>query len=453
MKAADKLKMLIPFAPLIMIFVILIIKPYFLFPVGGDTDFHLVRAREILQNPVLGLFWNYLTYHPLGRPLWHPPLFNAVYAFLWFLGGVRFAQSFLCVFQILLTVGVASWIANKEYGILAGFFAGIFALTVPAPSTFIVPIPATYIPIFAVLTIYFMPRDKKKAFITSLIGIWTHMIGLVAFIPLFLVDNYKDKTNQRIIALLLPSWLFWVGYWIYFKDRLVTGGVFYSITHLKFISVYPTSYAFYIFIPLYIMGIVGLYFLYKSNIKQFKLFSTYIILVILFSFFGFNGDFMRGFQFIALPMAILSGLTVQRGYEYLSKNQRHIFSSVFIWGMVGISILGALIFFGDLPDQHGKGWDALNYPFEEKYAPLKYYIEDNTNRNAVIWAEPELTEKVAWMTGRKVSNGLYPDGVYGGARGFVESHQKLNIYQSDGFFLIKDFNNITLEKINMLTIN
>ncbi len=447
MKISNKVKFLLPFAPLIVFAIVLIIKPYYLFPLGGDTDFHLLRAREILQNPALGLFWDYLTYYPIGRPLWHPPLFNAVYAFLWYLGGVRFAQSFLCLFQVLLTVGVASWVANKEYGALAGYFAGIFALTIPVPSIFIAAVPANYVPILGVLTIYFMPRNKKKAFITSLLGIWTHMIGLAAFVPLFIVDNYKDRTNLKIIALLLPSLLFWIFYWLYFGNRIVTDGVFYSITHLKFISVYPTPILLYTVISLYSIGIIGLYFLYRSNMKQFKLYVTYISIVIGFSFFGFNGDFIRGFQFAALPMAVLSGLTVQKGHTYFVKFHKHVFSTVFLLIMLVISIFGAVIFFAELPNQYGKGWDALNYPFEGEYAPLKYYIDINTNKSSVVWTEPELTEKVGWTTGREVSNGLYPDNVYGGTKGFVEEHQNINIYQSDGYFLINDINNRTIEKI------
>ena len=432
-----------------MIFIVLIIRPYYLFPVGGDTDFHLARAREILENPIYGLFWSNITYYPMGQPIWHQPLFHIIYASLWFLGGVRFAQAFMCLLQVLLTVGVASWVANKDYGIFAGYFAGIFSLFNPAPSTFIAAIPATYVPIFAVLTIHYIPKDKKKAFITSFIGLWTHMVALASFIPLFLVNNYKDRTNLKIIALLLPSWIFLIGYWIYFRDKLVTGGIFYSITHLQFISAHPTSYAFYIFIPMFLLGTIGLGIIYREKYEQFKLYFTYITTVMIFSLFGFNGDFLRGFQFAALPMAILSGLTVQKGYEYISKNQKHIFSSIFLLIMLGISMLGALIFFGDLPDQHGMKWNALNYPFEDEYAPLKEYIDTHTNKTDIIWAEPELTEKIAWMTGRKVSNGLYPEGVYGSTKGFKEQHQKINIYQTDKYFLINNFSNQTIAKIKI----
>ncbi len=432
-------------------FIVLILRPYFLFPVGGDTDFHLARAQEILQNPFWGLFWDNITYYPMGRPVWHQPLFNAVYAGLWYLAGVRFAHSFLCVFQVLLTVGVASWFANREYGIFAGYFAGLFSLAMPAPSTLTAAIPAAYIPILAVLTIYYIPQDKKKAFLASLVGLWTHMVALFCFIPLYLVDNYRDKTNLKIIALLLPSWLFWAVYWVYFKDRLVTGGIFYTLTHLKLVPPHPGSYAFLIFLAVFVLGIIGLYLLYNSNYRQFKLFTTYIVIVIFFSFFGFNGDFLRGFQFAALPMAILAGFAVERGYKNLSSNRNRLLSSLFLLLMVFISMMGVVIFFSYLPNQHGKGWDALETPFEGEYAPLKDYIENSTSANQVVWTERELSEKVAWMTGRSVSNGLYSDNTYGGTRGFVDQHQNINIYKSDGYVTVRDLNNNTIAQIKLGT--
>jgi hypothetical protein len=451
LQVKDKIQLLIPFTPLIAVFIVLILRPYFLFPVGGDTDFHLARAQEILQNPFWGLFWDNITYYPMGRPVWHQPLFNAVYAGLWYLAGVRFAHSFLCVFQVLLTVGVASWFANREYGIFAGYFAGLFSLAMPAPSTLTAAIPAAYIPILAVLTIYYIPQDKKKAFLASLVGLWTHMVALFCFIPLYLVDNYRDKTNLKIIALLLPSWLFWAVYWVYFKDRLVTGGIFYTLTHLKLVPPHPGSYAFLIFLAVFVLGIIGLYLLYNSNYRQFKLFTTYIVIVIFFSFFGFNGDFLRGFQFAALPMAILAGFAVERGYKNLSSNRNRLLSSLFLLLMVFISMMGVVIFFSYLPNQHGKGWDALETPFEGEYVPLKDYIENSTSANQVVWTERELSEKVAWMTGRSVSNGLYSDNTYGGTRGFVDQHQNINIYKSDGYVTVRDLNNNTIAQIKLGT--
>lgn len=444
MNVKDKIQLLIPFTPLIVVFIVLILRPYYLFPVGGDTEFHLARAREILENPFYGLFWDSITYYPMGRPVWHQPLFNVVYAGLWYLGGVRFAESFLCVFQVLLTVGVASWFANREYGIFAGYFAGLFALAVPAPSTLTAAIPAAYIPILAVLTIYYIPKDKKKAFIASFLGLWTHMVALACFIPLYLVDNYRDRTNLKIIALLFPSWLFWAAYWFYFRDRLVTGGMFYTLTHLKLVPPHPGSYAFLIFIAVFFLGIIGLYLLYNSNYRQFKLFTTYILIVLFFSLFGFNGDFLRGFQFAALPMAILSGLVVEKGYKHLSINHNRIISSLFLVIMIFISMMGAMVFFSYLPNQHGKGWDALQTPFEGEYASLKEYIENNISKDQVLWTDRELSEKVAWMTGRSVSNGLYPDGVYGGTSGFLDQHQDINVYNINNTFLITDLDNKTI---------
>jgi len=119
--------------------------------------------------------------------------------------------------------------------------------------------------------------------------------------------------------------------------------------------------------------------------------------------------------------------------------------------MLCVSMMGAMVFFTYLPNQHGMGWDALQVPFEGEYAPLKEYIESNTEENQTVWAERELSEKVAWMTGRSVSNGLYTDQMYGGTRGFVDRHQTINIYQSNGYVLINDINNQTIAQIKLLT--
>ena len=447
LKSMDKIKPFIPFIPLVVVFIVLILRPYYLFPVGGDTDFHLLRAREILENPFIGLFWSNFTYYPMGRPIWHQPLFNAVCAFFWHIGGVRFAQSVMCFLQILLTVGIASYFAKKEYGDIAGFFAGFFALFVPAVLPLSVPIPASFVPILAVLTIYFIPHDKKKAFVTSLIGLWTHMMSIACFIPLFLIDDFRDKTNLKIIALLLPSWLFWVGYWIYFRDRLVTGGIFYSLTHPTFLCADPTLPSFYIQTSIFLVGTVGLYLLHKNNYRQFKLFLTYILIVIIFSFFGFSGDFLRGLQFSALPMAILASLAVQEGYKFFTKNYRFLISALFLLTVLFYSLLGTAIFIGSLPNKESGNWENLNIPFEGYFSPLKCYIDNNTDKNQVIWSDKVISERLAWMTGRKVSNGLYPDGVYGGTKGFHDQHQDINIYISDGNFLVKDQYNETINQI------
>jgi hypothetical protein len=274
------------------------------------------------------------------------------------------------------------------------------------------------------------------------------MVALVIFIPLFLVDNYKNKTNLKMLTFLLPSFLFWVGYWIYFKDRLVTGGAFYTLMHLR-IGIPITFDGIYPFLLVYILGIIGLYILYSLNKKQFKLITVYISMIIIFSLFGFAGDFLRGFQFAALPLAILSGLTVQKGYEYLLNNYGKILAYGFLFILLFSSILGAIIFFTQLPVNQD-GWNTSNTPFEEEYAHLKDYISNNTNQSDVIWAENSLTEKVAWMTGRKISNGRYPDGEYGATKGYVEKHQNINIYEQNKTILVNDINNKTLIRIKMI---
>lgn len=262
-------------------------------------------------------------------------------------------------------------------------------------------------------------------------GLWTYMMSIACFIPLFLADDLRDKNNLKIIALLLPSWLFWLGYWIYYRDRLVTGGIFYSITHPAFLCADPTLPSFYIQTSIFLVGTVGLCMLYKNNYRQFKLFLTYILIVIIFSLFGFNGDFLRVLQFFSTSMAILASLTVQSGYRYLTKNYRFLISALFLFIVLFYSLLGMAIFVGSLPNKDSGNWENLNIPFEGFFSPLKSYIYNTTDVNQVIWSDKIIAEKLAWMTGRKVSNGLYQDGVYGGTKGFHDQPQDINIYISD----------------------
>ncbi|NYB52730.1 MAG: hypothetical protein HVN35_09255 [Methanobacteriaceae archaeon] len=115
--------------------------------------------------------------------------------------------------------------------------------------------------------------------------------------------------------------------------------------------------------------------------------------------------------------------------------------------VVFYSLLGMAIIVGSLPNKESGHWENLQIPFEGHYNPLKSYIIDNTHNNQVIWSDRLIAEKLAWMTGRKVSNGLYPDGVYGGTKGFQDQHQDINVYIADGTFLIKDRYNNTINQI------
>lgn len=423
----------IPFIPLLLVLILLLIKPYYILPTIGDTDFHLVRAREILQNPIHGLFWDYLVYSPNGRALWHPPLFHSIFGFLWYVGGVRFAHSILCIFQILLTVFVATWVAKKDYGNLAGFFAGLLSLSANRIDNLTVPIPAAYIPILAVLTIHYLPKEKFKAFLTALIGIWTHMIGLVIFIALFIVDGFKDRKNLKMSLLLLPSLLFWALYWFIFKNQ--TG----ATNHIHPVFYFPPGNNLSGLLILICFGLIGLCILYKNNREVFKLYATYMLLVIIIE--SLFEDFARGFQYASLPLAVLSGLTIQKLYNFTQTKYKKNFSRSLIILVLICSIIGSSPFFISLYSDN-TDWSYLDVPFESKYSSINQYINQNTSKNDVLWAETSISDKIAWMTGRYVSNGKYGCPKY-----FVEEHQKINIYVSNDSFLIKDYNNNTLNEI------
>lgn len=136
----------------------------------------------------------------------------------------------------------------------------------------------------------------------------------------------------------------------------------------------------------------------------------------------------------------------------MAKNYRQYVSIFFLLIFLLYSFLGAAIFIGSLPNKESGHWENFEKPFEGYYSPLKNYIDNNTDKNQVICSDRLISEKLAWMTGRKVSNGLYPDGVYGATKGFKEQFQDINVFISDGTFLIKDQYNNTIKEIPMVVV-
>lgn len=431
----DYIKKIIPFLPLLIVSLILILKPYYLMPTMGDTDYHLVRALEILKNPTLGIYWDYLIYPPIGRSIWHPPLFHSIYALLWYMGGIRFAHSLLCFFQIFFTVFVASWVAKEEYGNLACFFAGILSLAGPRISMYTIPMPVAYIPILAMLTIHFMPKEKYKAFITSLVGVWTHMFGSIIFIALFVADGLKNRTNLKMIILLLPSIILWAVYWILFKDQ--AGSSSQIATQSFWMGNNPTG-----FLILLFFGITGIYYLYHSDQERFRLYITYFTVISISSVILF-GDFSRLLQALSLPLAILSSLTIKRIYEYIDKKYKRSFSLTTVASLliITITLIGVTPFFSALNSDETT-WNDINIPFDYEYNSLNNYITKTTSENETLWADKEIAERIAWMTGRSVSNSNF-----GRANNRTNLYQRINIYVLDNTFLIRDYNNNTLKEI------
>lgn len=424
-------KELFPYIPLIIIAIILLLKPYYFHIVHGDLIYHLVRAKEIILNPIQGLFWDYMVYSPSGRAIWHPPLFHAIFAFLWELGGVRFANAVMALFQVLITVFIATWISKKEYGYIAGFFAGIFVLVNPRGDIFFMPMPANFIPILAVLTIYFLPKNRFNAFITSLLGIWSHMIGLVIFIPLLAIDNLKK--NIKYILILLPSALFWIGYWIYFKNNTGANNSIQSS-----LNVYAQT-DFIALTIIMIFGILGLVFLYKIDKNRFKLILYYLISLITIQILF--ADISRGFQYIALPMAIMAGLSVQKVYEYANfRLKKEVLGNILILGILLISLIGSASSLALI--HYNTSWSELDDPIESNYLPLITFINENTASNETLWAESPIADNVAWMSGRNISNGRY-----GMPRGFIQKNQRINICLENNSFVIKNKNNFTIKVI------
>ncbi|QEF95235.1 hypothetical protein FVF72_08785 [Methanothermobacter sp. KEPCO-1] len=407
---------ILPYIPLIIIAVLLILKPYYLFPTHGDIDFHLVRAREIMIEPLKGLIWDYMVYYPPGRPLGHPPLLHVILASLWTLGGVRFAHSIMCMLQILLTVFTASFVASRWYGERAGFIAGALVLASPRPDTLSVIMPAAYIPVLLVLTVYLLSEDRLSAAVTGTLALWTHFIALITVVPAVLADGVRR--NLRVLLLLLPSFILW---WAYFltargaPSEPVNGGYF--------------SIGWLVFLILLYFGVPGFYLV--RGRREFRPLMAYILIVLLAEVLF--DDISRGLQYVALPLAIVGGYTGSRLLDNPSGAVRLV---------TGILIISSATVFVEQLLLTDIGWSDVDIPFENRYYPLKEYIDTHTSPDDVVWASGSVADKVAWMTGRRVSNGRY-----GPPPGFQETFQDLNIYEENGKFIINNKDNETIQII------
>jgi hypothetical protein len=194
---------------------------------------------------------------------------------------------------------------------------------------------------------------------------------------------------------------------------------------------------------LLMMGIIGLLILYKMNREQFKLFSFFVGTIIFVQYIF--GDISRGLQYAALPLAILSGLTIQKGYNYLTKYSFNL-KLIFILLLLLISLIGTFPFFNYLVNSNTH-WDELNIPFEGSNYPLKEYIEKNTNSTDVIWTDGDISDLAAWMTGRRISNGRKWGN--GPPKDFEEQHQNINVYISNDSFIIKNYDNKSVTQIKI----
>jgi hypothetical protein len=95
----DFFQKVVPFIPLMAVLVLLLLKPYYIFPTTGDIDYHLIRAQEILQNPFMA--FSGLSCIPTRWQINMAPSIIPYYTCVFYGILVAFAHSLLSVFQIL----------------------------------------------------------------------------------------------------------------------------------------------------------------------------------------------------------------------------------------------------------------------------------------------------------------------------------------------------------------
>lgn len=156
------------------------------------------------------------------------------------------------------------------------------------------------------------------------------------------------------------------------------------------------------------------------------------MVVVLAAEFLFD-DISRGLQYVALPLAVVGGYAGSRMLEN---------SSGAVKLVTVILIISSATLFTEQLLLTDMRWSDTVIPFENHYHPLREYIETHTGPDEVVWASSSIADKVAWMTGRRVSSGHY-----GPPPGFRETHQRINIYDENGKFVVRDEKNRTVDVI------
>lgn len=404
------------YASAVLIFVLSLIKPYYLLPTFGDTDYHLVRARELMEDPLKGLYWDYLRCYPQGKAVFYPPMFHISTALLWVIGGVRFAHSFLAVFQVVFIAFAASFFA-KRYGQIAGMSAGFLIFLSPRVDFFSVPIPSAYLFPLILLSICCLADGRTSAaFFFSLLALVTHPGAILVVPVLFLFYGYRKPQNLSMILGLSPVWLLSVGYWMYFKGQLshwmdlnIAGHITKAVP--LWLSNPQPYYALFVF-----LGVLGILIERRRVETRAVLFAAGILALFAFLY----GDYSRFLHYGSVPLAIYSGVALQAGYNAIKYKDVAL---VFVINAVLLLLLLIPNMYTSLLSSEA-GWHLLDKEFESPYGELKSYIEEETSPEEVVYADNELADKIAWMTGRKISN----CGMFGVPRtGYSPTRQRVNV--------------------------
>jgi hypothetical protein len=399
---ADDLKEYLVYLPLLLGMAVLIFRPYFLTPTYGDTEYHLLRAREILGNPVKGLFWDYLVFFPDGRAIWHQPLFHLSTAVLWKIGGVRFAHSIIVVAQIILSIGVVIWFTNKYFGALAGIIAGILALFPLRMDYLTTPLPSAYIIPLLLLTIHFILEKKVKwALACSVIAMWTHPLTLIAFPILILLSDLR-RYRYTITAGL--TWVFWVSYWIWFREETRASiSVAFSPPSLSsivgpiFLPSGPLGTTLNTYLLLLPLGLLGIW-MYRTH-RITKLIAWPLGGIILAHVL--IADYVRIGQYLALPLSIFSGCAIQKIYSNAKEKNR---KNVAIGALIGFSF-SFLFFSPNVVTMETAAdltwWKSFkDYEFTNPF--IEYTSQIDVQEDCVTSYNVRDGERLAWMTGKNV---------------------------------------------------
>jgi hypothetical protein len=401
------------FFPYMLVVFVLLAVPYYLISpqLGIDVNYHLARAVEIKQEPLRGLFSDYLTAYPVGRPAVHPPLFHTGLSFLLSAFEPRIAYTVLTFIGFLFTIYVAQrW--GLRYGSIAGVGASLLVLATPAPDMLALPAPSTFaIPLSFFSILFFVERRYLLGVLFVTLALWTHPLAVITF-PTLLLFRFRDRQLWKSILLAAilssPAYLSW----------LIKGLPYLTpVTLAPALAVGFPAWNYPLNLGILLVLAAGGVWLYRRE-EKVKILLAYLLFS--WAFWTFVQIPHRIAQNWTLPLAVLGGLFIERAYRIV-KNNFYLLAGI----VIAVAVLS--VFWvaeaGSKAFSAGIGWHSVNEPYSP-YENLANYVVSITQPDEPIYASTTISEVMVWLTGRPVAN-AYVNGL---PPNYEPRHQRVNVF-------------------------
>ncbi len=390
-----------------------------LYPLFMDIYYHLHTAWGFIQSGGYSA-WDFWEYAPLGRTHVYPPAFHLILACLMKIGvdKIIIAKVFEIIFPILL-MSALWYFLKKHFTERLGLFVLIaFGSSFSFFLSLINHLPVCLALIFGTISLgqLFKRRFLRCAVLLSLC-LYTHIGISYYFILAFAIFAVMEKTYRKLIlkviliavVLSLPMLI---------KESL----------DLKFINLLDLKENFFCeFKSLdYILAFAGILLAFKYGAK-YKIFPSLFLSSFIFIKYPYRFFSAEGY----LPIALLSGLTLDYLYSAGTKDKKPIFAFLLGTALLALVIISPTFLLERKGDSGKLGLKTYNFDstlvnlafpqrntrfssqtlwLPNEYIPTAILIRQHSQGDDIIYCRlANVAVTLAILAQRASANGLLPE--------------------------------------------